>query len=48
MSAALILVLVVAVAYLAAHVAFDWIARRFLIVSGAEYLVLGILIGPEV
>lgn len=48
MSAALFLVIVVAAAYLAAHVAFEWIGRRYLIVSGAEYLVLGILIGPEV
>lgn len=48
MSGALVLVLSVAIAYLAAHVAFDWLARRFLIVSGAEYLVLGILLGPQV
>ncbi|MBI4541050.1 MAG: hypothetical protein HY704_16230 [Gemmatimonadetes bacterium] len=48
MSAALVLVLVVAGAYLAAHVAFEWLARRFLIVPGAEYLLLGILLGPQV
>ncbi|HSJ65019.1 MAG TPA: hypothetical protein VK922_14095 [Gemmatimonadaceae bacterium] len=48
MSAGLILVLAVAVAYLAAHVAFDWLARRLLLVSGAEYLILGILLGPSV
>src|SRR5919206_881865 len=48
MSSALVLVLAVALAYLAAHVAFDWLARRFLIVSGAEYLLLGILLGPQV
>ena len=48
MSAALILVVLVVVAYLAAHVAFDWLAKRFLIVSGVEYLVLGILLGPQV
>ena len=48
MSGALLLVLSVAVAYLAAHVAFDWLARRFLIISGAEYLLLGILLGPQV
>jgi hypothetical protein len=47
-SAALLLVILVVVAYLAAHVAFDWLARRFLIVSGVEYLVLGILLGPQV
>jgi hypothetical protein len=48
MSAGLILVLVVASAYLAGRVAFDWLARRLLIVSGAEYLLLGILLGPQV
>lgn len=48
MSAGLILVAVVAAAYLAARVAFDWLARRYLIVSGAEYVVLGILLGPQV
>lgn len=47
MSASLILVLVVVAAYLAAHVAFDWLGRRFLIASGAEYLMLGILLGPQ-
>ncbi|HEX6535033.1 MAG TPA: hypothetical protein VF041_10565 [Gemmatimonadaceae bacterium] len=46
--APLILVLAVALAYLAAHVAFDWLAKRFLLVSGAEYLLLGILLGPQV
>ena len=48
MSPSFILVLIVAVAYLAAHVAFDRLARRFLIVSGVEYLVLGLLLGPQV
>ena len=48
MSAGLVLVILVVVAYLAAHVAFDWLAKRFLIVSGVEYLVLGILLGPQV
>lgn len=48
MSPALTMILLVAAAYLAAHVAFDWLGRRFLIVSGAEYLLLGILLGPEV
>ena len=48
MSAALTLVLIVAVAYLATHFAFDWVARRLLIVSGAEYLLLGLLLGPQV
>jgi hypothetical protein len=48
MSVGLVLVIVVAAAYLAARVAFDWLGRRFLIVSGAEYLLLGILLGPQV
>ncbi|HEX8850726.1 MAG TPA: hypothetical protein VF761_14445 [Gemmatimonadaceae bacterium] len=48
MTDALILVLVVAASYLAARVAFEWLARRFVIVSGAEYLLLGILLGPQV
>ena len=47
MTAGITLVIVVAAAYLAARVAFDWLARRFLIVSGAEYVVLGILLGPQ-
>src|SRR5690606_15451979 len=48
MSASLLLVILVAVAYGAAKIAFQWIGRHFLIVSGAEYLVLGILLGPQV
>ena len=48
MSATLVVVLVVIGAYLAAHVAFEWLARRFMVVSGAEYLLLGILLGPSV
>lgn len=48
MSAALILILVVVGAYLAAHLAFDWLARHFLLISGTEYLLLGILLGPQV
>lgn len=48
MSSGLILILVVAVGYLAARLASDYLASRFLIVSGAEYLILGILLGPRV
>lgn len=48
MSAGLILVVAVIAGYLAAHAASEWLARRYLIVSGAEYLLLGILMGPEV
>ena len=48
MSTSLLLVVLVAVAYGAAHLAFQWLGRRLLIVSGAEYLLLGILLGPSV
>ncbi|MEO7520851.1 MAG: hypothetical protein ABIW79_03440 [Gemmatimonas sp.] len=48
MSAGLALVLLVIGTYLAAHVAFDWLGRRLHIVSGAEYVLLGILLGPQV
>ena len=42
------LVLVVGVAYVLAHNVVERLQRRFLIVSGAEYLFLGILLGPVV
>ncbi|MGI8619550.1 MAG: hypothetical protein ACR2L6_10770 [Gemmatimonadaceae bacterium] len=48
MSSGLILVLLVASAFVAAHFAFERLGKRFLIVSGAEYLALGILLGPQV
>jgi Kef-type K+ transport system membrane component KefB len=48
MNEALLLVAIVAISYLAAHVVFDRLARRFAIVSGAEYLLLGIVLGPQV
>jgi len=48
MSAGLLLIVIVAGAYLAAHFASEWMARRFLVVSGAEYLLLGVLLGPAV
>lgn len=48
MTASLALTLVVATAYLATHLLYEWLAKRLLIVSGAEYLVLGILLGPQV
>jgi Kef-type K+ transport system membrane component KefB len=47
-SASLVLIIVVATAYLATHLLYEWLAKRLLIVSGAEYLVLGILLGPQV
>lgn len=48
MGSGLLLVLVVVAAYVAAHVTSEWLARRFTIVSGAEYLLLGVLLGPMV
>lgn len=48
MTAPLALLIAVAAAYLAAHVFFDWLGKRYLVVSGAEYLVLGVLLGPKV
>lgn len=47
-TASLALLIAVAAAYLAAHVFFDWLGKRYLVVSGAEYLVLGVLLGPQV
>lgn len=41
-----LLVLVVGVAYVLAHNVVERLQRRFLIVSGAEYLLLGVLLGP--
>lgn len=48
MTTGLTLVILVAAAFFAAHFASERLARRFLIVSGAEYLALGILLGPQV
>jgi hypothetical protein len=41
-----LLVLVIGVAYVLAHNVVERLQRRFLVVSGAEYLLLGILLGP--
>lgn len=48
MTSGLVLLLIVVGAYLAARSAFEWLAKKFLVVSGAEYLLLGVLLGPEV
>lgn len=42
------MLLVVGLAFLATHVASDWVARKLVVVSGAEYLVIGMLLGPNV
>lgn len=44
----MLLILLVILGYLAARFAVDWLARHALVVSGAEYLVLGLLLGPRV
>jgi hypothetical protein len=46
-SSGFLFLLVVGLALTAAHVASDWVARRLLVVSGAEYLVIGVLLGPR-
>lgn len=48
MPSTLVLLSLVVAAWLAAHVAFEWLGRRFMVLSGAEYLLLGILVGPQV
>jgi hypothetical protein len=41
-----LLVMMIGVAYVLAHSVVDRLQRRFLVVSGAEYLLLGVLLGP--
>ena len=43
-----LLVVVIGVAYVLAHNVVERLQRRFLVVSGAEYLLLGFLLGPAV
>lgn len=42
------LVVVIGAAYVLAHNVVERLQRRFLVVSGAEYLLLGVLLGPAV
>lgn len=42
----LILLGVVTVAYLVAHVASEWLQKRFGFVTGVEYMVVGAIVGP--
>ena len=44
----LIILATVVIAYLVAHFFVDWVQRRFLVVSGLEYMLLGALLGREV
>lgn len=46
LSTVVALVLVIGVAYVLAHNVVERLQRRFLVVSGAEYLLLGVLLGP--
>lgn len=48
MGMVLVLLAVVGAAYLLAHLVVDWVQRRLLIVSGFEYVFLGMLLGPVV
>jgi len=41
-----LLVIVIGIAYVLAHNVVERLQRRFLVVSGAEYLLLGVLLGP--
>lgn len=43
----MLLILFVVLGYLAARFAVDWLARHAMVVSGAEYLILGLLLGPR-
>lgn len=43
----MLLILLVVLGYLAARFAVDWLARYALVVAGAEYLILGLLLGPR-
>lgn len=43
-----VLLLIVAAAYLLAHLVVGRLQRRFLILTGIEYVLLGVLLGPEV
>jgi hypothetical protein len=48
MSSGLVLLLLVGLAFVATHVVSDWVAKKLVVVSGAEYLVIGLLLGPSV
>jgi hypothetical protein len=47
MALVLALLAIVGVAYLTAHAAAEWLQRRFLVLTGAEYVLLGLLLGPN-
>jgi hypothetical protein len=47
-SSGLLLLLLVGLAFITTHVLSDWVARKFVVVSGAEYLMVGLLLGPMV
>ncbi len=41
------LIIITVVGYLSAHFLFERLSRRFLLVSGIEYILLGVVIGPR-
>lgn len=46
MTTTLAVLVAAAVAWLIAHFVSDWIQERFLVTSGSEYMLLGVLLGP--
>ncbi|MFT4623844.1 MAG: hypothetical protein ACI8PZ_002500 [Myxococcota bacterium] len=48
MALLLALVALVGVAHLTAHWASSWLQRRYLVLTGVEYVLLGLLLGPSV
>ena len=46
MTTTLAVLVAAAVAWLIAHFVADWVQERFLVTSGSEYMLLGVLLGP--
>ena len=46
MTTTLAVLVAAAFAWLIAHFVADWIQERFLVTSGSEYMLLGVLLGP--
>lgn len=44
----LLLVVIAGAAFFGSRIAFGWLGRRWAVVSGAEYLLLGVVLGPHV
>ncbi|HEU4989104.1 MAG: hypothetical protein KGL93_12535 [Gemmatimonadota bacterium] len=43
----LLLVVIAGAAFFGSRIAFGWLGRRWIVVSGAEYLLLGVILGPH-